>query len=689
MKISVITPCLNRKEFVGDAIRSVLAQKFDNFEHWIIDGGSTDGTLEMLDAYPHLKILSEPDRGVYDALNKGIERATGDVVGFLNTDDQYTPGTFKLVDEELERSSALVFSGGSEIYQRTGAGVDVEMHRYVDPGRYHLSVRSVTLGFPNVNARFFRRSVFEIIGVFNSEYKLSADREFLLRAAMVEIPDCAREQLVYRYRWHQGSLTMNSGNESLLAALKEAILIAEIYSDLATTTSEDRLTLLAWRRELLATAFMARAVRRPAQALELAVRLANDDPRWLLDLVRCGTLAIARRIRTASRKLFAGTNIGRGPGVCGRNRKIRVLHLIDSLDLGGAQTVLLALLQYHDRKKFSVRIASMHGTRKSLFYDRVRRSSVPLTMLSPRRWLPLYLIRLPLRLVLGRYDVIHCHLSASNWLGKPLARMLRVPVIISHNHDALRIDSIAARSIDRFANLFADRIFAVAPSIREYLISSEKIAPAKIRVIENGVMEAVVGDRDNKNGKVIGGAGRLVYQKNFDRFLRIARALLDIDSSYQFIIAGSGPLDQRLRKRANELGVTVEWLGVQQSLEVFFARIDLYLLTSDYEGLPMTLLEALQKGIPAAATAVDGVRETFSDEVLLFDPAADVREIAKRIRGMLQNADELSAQIENGKRVISQRFSARARMLEIEQDYLVLLEEKKGFRRPQSWPVIT
>jgi glycosyltransferase involved in cell wall biosynthesis len=685
MKISVITPCLNRKEFVRDAIRSVLAQKFDNFEHWIIDGGSTDGTLEMLDAYPHLKVLSEPDNGVYDALNKGIERATGDVVGFLNTDDQYTPGTFQLVNEALERSSALVFSGGSEIYQRTGAGVDVEMHRYVDPRRYHLSVSNVTLGIPNVNARFFRRSVFEIIGVFNAEYKLSADREFLLRAAMVDLPDCASEQLVYRYRWHADSLTMNSGNESLLAAVKEAILIAEIYSDLPTTPPADRLTLLSWRRELLATAFMARAVRSPAQALELAVRLTNDDPRWLHDLLRCGTLAVGRRIRTAFRKLFAGTNIGRGSGVSGRNRKIRVLHLIDSLDLGGAQTVLLALLQYHDRKKFSVRIASMHGTRKSLYYDRVRRSSVSLTMLSPRRWLPLYLIRLPLQLVLGRYDVIHCHLSASNWLGKPLARMLCVPVIISHDHnnDALRIDSTAARSIDRFANLFADRIFAVAPSIREYLISSEKIAPTKIRVIANGVAEGVVGDRGKKSGKVIGGAGRLVLQKNFDRFLRIARALVNIDSSYQFIIAGSGPLDQRLRKRANELGVRVEWLGVQQSLEVFFARIDLYLLTSDYEGLPMTLLEALQKGIPAAATAVDGVRETFSDEVLLLDPAAEDREIAKRIHRMLQNADELSAQIENGKRVISQRFSARARMLEIEQDYLVLLEEKRNrsFRR--------
>jgi glycosyltransferase involved in cell wall biosynthesis len=305
MKISIITASLNRKEFIGAAIESVLAQNYSDFEHWIIDGGSSDGTLALLSQYPHLKVLSEPDRGVYDAWNKGIRRASGEVIGFLNSDDQYTPGTFALVSESLAQSSALVFSGGSEIYQRTGSDIEVEMHRYADPRRYHLSVLNVTLGIPNINARFFRRSVFEIVGDFNAEYKLSADREFLLRAAMVEIPDRAREELVYRYRWHADSLTMNRGNESLLLAVTEAILITEIYSELAMTSPADRLTLLDWRRELYATAFMACALRRPIQAMELAVHAVNDDPRWLLDLLRCGTLAVGRRIRTTFRKLRA------------------------------------------------------------------------------------------------------------------------------------------------------------------------------------------------------------------------------------------------------------------------------------------------------------------------------------------------------------------------------------------------
>src|ERR1700742_572554 len=104
-------------------------------------------------------------------------------------------------------------------------------------------------------------------------------------------------------------------------------------------------------------------------------------------------------------------------------RKIRVLHLIDSLDLGGAQTAILAWLQVHDRSRFEVHLASMHGTPRSLYYQRARELKIPVVLLSPRRWIPLYFFRLFLALAVGRYDIVHCHLFASNWLGKPLARI--------------------------------------------------------------------------------------------------------------------------------------------------------------------------------------------------------------------------------------------------------------------------
>src|SRR4030066_1952836 len=93
-KVSIITPSYNRAGMIETAIQSVLSQNFPEVEHIIIDGGSTDGTLDVLKKYPHLRVVSEPDQGMYDALNKGLNLATGEIIGFLNTDDYYAPSVF-------------------------------------------------------------------------------------------------------------------------------------------------------------------------------------------------------------------------------------------------------------------------------------------------------------------------------------------------------------------------------------------------------------------------------------------------------------------------------------------------------------------------------------------------------------------------------------------------------------------
>ena len=92
--ISIITPCLNRANFIEEAIESVLDQISPNVEHIIMDVGSTDGTLELLNNYPHLRIISQPDRGMCEAFNKVIQIASGEVIGFLNTDDFNEPNVF-------------------------------------------------------------------------------------------------------------------------------------------------------------------------------------------------------------------------------------------------------------------------------------------------------------------------------------------------------------------------------------------------------------------------------------------------------------------------------------------------------------------------------------------------------------------------------------------------------------------
>jgi glycosyltransferase involved in cell wall biosynthesis len=358
--------------------------------------------------------------------------------------------------------------------------------------------------------------------------------------------------------------------------------------------------------------------------------------------------------------------------------RIKVLHLIDSFDLGGAQTALFNWLEYHDRAKFAVELATFHADEQSLFLQRARGLGIALHLLSPRRWLPIYLLRLPWLLARNKYTVVHCHLFASNWIGKPLAKLFGVPVVISHDqcNDNWRVESPLVRLVDRWANLCADVIVAVAESIKDFLIKWEQVPSAKIYVMPNGVAESFAAKPRPAVSRVIGGAGRLTRQKNFHKFLAIAHALKALDGKYAFKVAGSGPLESELKRYADSLEVEVQWLGELPSLDEFFPEIDLFLLTSDFEGLPMVVLESLHQGVPVAATAVDGVGEEFGDTILSLSPKANPKECAVRIHDLLSDSQRLVQWTVKGQALIKERFSAERQMAQIEALYLRILRSK-------------
>src|SRR5262245_2614541 len=91
-RISIVTPSFNQARYIGKTIESVSAQRYPDVEHIVIDGGSRDGTLDVLAGHPHLRVISEPDRGHADAVNKGFRLATGEIWAFLNSDDTLVPG---------------------------------------------------------------------------------------------------------------------------------------------------------------------------------------------------------------------------------------------------------------------------------------------------------------------------------------------------------------------------------------------------------------------------------------------------------------------------------------------------------------------------------------------------------------------------------------------------------------------
>lgn len=301
--------------------------------------------------------------------------------------------------------------------------------------------------------------------------------------------------------------------------------------------------------------------------------------------------------------------------------------MLDSFDAGGAQEVVANLLSGCDPDRFTMETASMH--RHGIYTGRFRELGAPAHSLSPHKFLPLYVPNLAALLVRGRFDIVHTHLTAANLIAKPLAALCGVPVRINHDHanDASRKDRSILCAADRMANRLATHICAVSRSTREFLIREEHIPPEKISLVHNGIdLERFAPGRTGQpeararlglpaEGFAIGGIGRLTEQKNFQLLLEAAARLRAVRADGFVVLAGTGPLEDALRRQTAELGLSgsVHFIGHLSDTTALYPALDLLVMPSLFEGLPMVLLEAMAMKIPVVASAVDGIEEILRD----------------------------------------------------------------------------
>ena len=279
-KFSIITPCHNRIGFIGRAIESALLQNYP-FEHLIVDGGSTDGTLDLLKRYRHLIISSGPDAGIYDAINKGIARSKGEFVGILNTDDTYEPGVFlKVAQLFLENPEVeVVWGGADEIIQQPNGSY--EQFRVTYPLRPPNTFLRFLNESPNFNACFFRRAVFAKYGLLNIKWRIVSDLDFLLRLVFQGCNFLAQNDIYYHYYVHPGSLTFG-GAASKDEYLSELCQVVEQYLSEKSIPDEAIIAFRKmhtnWRLLLGRYSFERREFNISLQHLKNAKKF---DPDWL------------------------------------------------------------------------------------------------------------------------------------------------------------------------------------------------------------------------------------------------------------------------------------------------------------------------------------------------------------------------------------------------------------------------
>lgn len=180
MKISIITVSFNAAHSIADTLASVAAQTYSNIEHIVVDGASTDGTLDIIERHRAniAKIISEPDCGIYDAMNKGLGLATGEIIGFLNADDAYADeGVLRRVSAIMVRDDLDALFG------------DVEFRNSAAPARLVRRYRSerfrperIAWGWmPAHPSLFLRRRVYAHFGNFKYDYRIAGDFELVAR----------------------------------------------------------------------------------------------------------------------------------------------------------------------------------------------------------------------------------------------------------------------------------------------------------------------------------------------------------------------------------------------------------------------------------------------------------------------------------------------------------------------------
>jgi len=310
---------------------------------------------------------------------------------------------------------------------------------------------------------------------------------------------------------------------------------------------------------------------------------------------------------------------------------VKVLHIITDTNIGGAGRYLLNLLSQPAFSGIEVLVACPEGDLGKRFDAMgIRRIAISGRDVSYSSRLTREVCRLMKR---EQPDLVHTHSSLS---GRIAARLLRVPVVYT-KHNLVRIPNekgVVPPKAGTFRQLFnrfaasalSDRVIAVSAGVQKELVESG-IKSSMVAAIPNGIDLSPYVPKWNqkeaprakegaaKKGMLVGTVARLHRQKALDVMLEAAKMVLSSEPSVRFVIGGTGPLEGELKTKIRELRLEsyVKMAGFVSDVPGFLANLDVYVLSSDYEGLPLAVLEAMGAGLPVVSTAVGGVPEAVVD----------------------------------------------------------------------------
>ena len=381
----------------------------------------------------------------------------------------------------------------------------------------------------------------------------------------------------------------------------------------------------------------------------------------------------------------------------GEFRPLKVLHVVSVPGVGGAQSWVAGITSRLSKMGYRVSIACPDDASSVSHFNgcgEVIPTKVRYSKLTP--WSDLrYFVELLSLLRDRRFDVVHLSAAKAALYGRLAARAASVPIVIFNAHGFPFHDFLnpAARitlaTIEKLLSRYCtDMVVCCGEAVRAYALSNNIAPSSRLVTIENGVeIPESLPERDAARRTlglpletpVIVTVGRLARQKAPENFLQAAASVSREVPGVRFLVVGDGPLKSRLQALAEHLGIatSVQFLGFREDVPLILRAADIFALFSRWEGLPLTILEAMAAERPVVATAVDGnVEAVQHGRTGLTSPAEDIDQFAKNLTTLAREPDRARKMGTAGRRLVEERFCVE-RMARQLSDLYQRLDERR------------